>query len=170
MIVFCRLIGSPPRVRGTGDQWRHGKFSCRITPACAGNRLIHDLSQFVSWDHPRVCGEQPSKIRIFSFCTGSPPRVRGTAIFSLLHMLSLRITPACAGNSISPPGASGISQDHPRVCGEQILLPFHPPSLVGSPPRVRGTVIRPRFIDRRLGITPACAGNRIFYDISSGII
>ena len=45
------------------------------------------------------------------------------------------------------------------MCGEQILLPFHPPELVGSPPRVRGTVETGTYIVTGTGITPACAGN-----------
>ena len=50
--------GSPPRVRGTGERRQHLLRGHRITPACAGNRVIlPDLEQ-VDRDHPRVCGEQ----------------------------------------------------------------------------------------------------------------
>ncbi len=53
----------------------------------------------------------------------------------------------------------GLDAIHPRVCGEQTLTLSQTRSLIGSSPRVRGTVIvfpvlllAPRFI-------PACAGN-----------
>ena len=45
------------------------------------------------------------------------------------------------------------------MCGEQHFSAGILRCIRGSPPRVRGTVICPRFIDWRLGITPACAGN-----------
>ena len=34
-----------------------------------------------------------------------------------------RITPACAGNSYSAKKILSLSEDHPRVCGEQSLPP-----------------------------------------------
>ena len=46
------------------------------------------------------------------------------------------------------------------MCGEQLLAEHLHQHLIGSPPRVRGTV---RVVQRRIeseGITPACAGNR----------
>ena len=51
-------MGSPPRVRGTVAAIVEDGGRNRITPACAGNRVIlPDLEQ-VDRDHPRVCGEQ----------------------------------------------------------------------------------------------------------------
>ena len=35
-------IGSPPRVRGTVYPRKQAKMDARITPACAGNRLMED--------------------------------------------------------------------------------------------------------------------------------
>ena len=72
------------------------------------------------WDHPRMCGEHslfwlkktPSK--------GSPTHVRGTLLGWKPFGGLKRITPACAGNTGSPP-----------ICeGEKM----------GSPPHVRGTL------------------------------
>ena len=46
------------------------------------------------------------------------------------------------------------------MCGEQQAKNSPAAERLGSPPRVRGTV-RPVFIPLgKLGITPACAGNR----------
>ena len=36
----ARLSGSPPRVRGTGEEAEPIPVACRITPACAGNRPL----------------------------------------------------------------------------------------------------------------------------------
>ena len=73
-----RVMGSPPRVRGT--DWQAFIRSVRrgITPACAGNRIRSRFSRRCLWDHPRVCGEQYQTYSICSPNSGSPPRVRGT--------------------------------------------------------------------------------------------
>ena len=70
-----------------------------------------------------------------------------------------RITPACAGNRPRHGMLQPASQDHPRVCGEQLLYMQSRKHKMGSPPRVRGTVINAGIRDGDVGITPACAGN-----------
>ena len=112
-------------------------------------------------DHPRVCGEQwklPCKALEYP---GSPPRVRGTVVKGLVKCLSVRITPACAGNSIRRGFAGKSGRDHPRVCGEQIMTDRKAIRRLGSPPRVRGTAMPRDGMDALVGITPACAGNRV---------
>ena len=47
------------------------------------------------------------------------------------------------------------------MCGEQQGEGYEPSLTGGSPPRVRGTVALGVFFCFRLGITPACAGNRL---------
>ena len=78
-IVTTMLVGSPPRVRGTGDAQVDHHLGERITPACAGNRFPCFLTKASLSDHPRVCGEQIPPIKIYIVDLGSPPRVRGTA-------------------------------------------------------------------------------------------
>ena len=51
-------------------------------------------------------------------------------------------------------------EDHPRVCGEQPFVRLKHFSLLGSPPRVRGTGDVVFIRKQATGITPACAGNR----------
>ena len=152
--------GSPPRVRGTDVPWKVYIIRDGITPACAGNRTGSARRMHPPWDHPRVCGEQflayPPKQRY----KGSPPRVRGTAPVVYILGRMPRITPACAGNSVMVCDCQGLEEDHPRVCGEQILIfPFNR-SPVGSPPRVRGTGPPECESANLYRITPACAGNR----------
>ena len=72
---------------------------------------------------------------------GSPPRVRGTVIFTKVKAGWLGITPARAGNSGSIGRNAAGTKDHPRACGEQLsVIIFYNPH-TGSPPRVRGTAI-----------------------------
>ena len=107
-----------------------------------------------------MCGEQTQRVMLPVILPGSPPRVRGTAWVYQFHPEKYRITPACAGNSFFSNAPVTGSRDHPRVCGEQLLLPKRRLPRTGSPPRVRGTVRRRRPWARPIRITPACAGNR----------
>ena len=47
-----------------------------------------------------MCGEQLPPALVLFFVKGSPPRVRGTGTTSTNTSILIRITPACAGNSI----------------------------------------------------------------------
>ena len=69
------------------------------------------------------------------------------------------ITPACAGNSLSPSKKGWFFEDHPRLRGEQrMVLPLNARDM-GSPPLARGTGIPDTCNPGTRGITPACAGN-----------
>ena len=61
--LFCeaRVVGSPPRVRGTEARKIAAEHTGGITPACAGNRNILMQKRNGKQDHPRVCGEQTKK-------------------------------------------------------------------------------------------------------------
>ena len=162
--------GSPPRVRGTGTCPIAPQAERRITPACAGNSIVPQKSPSGPEDHPRVCGEQHRTTKETVWPGGSPPRVRGTAPMMSKPDYRLRITPACAGKRRSAAANRAGWADHPRVCGEKTSVP--PPVSVGSgsPPRVRGKVVRRINRGDHIGITPACAGKSaahtaIFYSL-----
>ena len=91
--------GSPPRVRGEADQGHQSPHRGRITPACAGRRYIRDTAGGNDADHPRVCGEKYSAKAFRCKTPGSPPRVRGEALYFVSESETRRITPACAGRS-----------------------------------------------------------------------
>ena len=69
-----------------------------------------------------MCGEQGNAWVCDNALVGSPPRVRGTALFKLPGKRDNRITPACAGNRSSFTVKFSGQGDHPRVCGEQNVL------------------------------------------------
>ena len=91
--------GSPPLMRGT-DVKNYGEFrGYGITPAHAGNsRPLFVLIPFLQ-DHPRSCGEQIGSAEDNLHLWGSPPLMRGTAVYSTGTLELKRITPAHAGNS-----------------------------------------------------------------------
>ena len=85
--------------------------------------------------------------------------MRGTARSKYLTWHLRRITPACAGNSLSYTHDQVKKWDHPRVCGEQFYAFHDKPPPRGSPPRVRGTGTLNSHATNKTRITPACAGN-----------
>ena len=154
------LCGSSPRVRGTVRSTAQILSPCRFIPACAGNRSLQPILTRLPSVHPRVCGEQGTDLISHSCFPGSSPRVRGTDMLPFDIAQYWRFIPACAGNSRDDSRTSRVTTVHPRVCGEQQRAQARAQELLGSSPRVRGTVDRSayRAIVRRF--IPACAGNR----------
>ena len=119
-------------------------FDCRhgITPAYAGKRGKGQGKNILGRDHPRLCGEKFS-IHCKVICRkGSPPPMRGKAISAAPGDHIFRITPAYAGKSVRWfPARYGI-RDHPRLCGEKLLMDT--------------------FVTSSCRITPAYAGKSFF--------
>ena len=113
-------LGSPPRVRGKAAKAGISLSDYRITPACAGKRLLRSPFSASARDHPRVCGEKTGLSSRISPCGGSPPRVRGKVATLTFFRLFSGITPACAGKSKFKNIFFHGCKDHPRVCGEKL--------------------------------------------------
>ena len=143
------------------QQQNHGhvRSGGGIIPACAGNRSRRRSKRWSLRDHPRVCGEQISVTFPRHDMAGSSPRVRGTGRAAGRYFDHDGIIPACAGNRKSDSGSTCRVRDHPRVCGEQEKGETNIKALVGSSPRVRGTVPKASIAPVPQGIIPACAGN-----------
>ena len=69
-----------------------------------------------------------------------------------------RITPAYAGKSIGLLIALTVSRDHPRLCGEKVLVMMRKLLGSGSPPPMRGKGCYHGGLHFFAGITPAYAG------------
>ena len=157
--VFLRRgVGPPPRMRG-----RLGPLRCLLlvvgnTPAYAGKTTLFEPFGTVVWDHPRVCGED-SLVAISTWMAGGPPpRMRGRPISNVRHETQHWTTPAYAGKTLSAVWVTSTSADHPRVCGEDVVLPVPLQFPAGPPPRMRGR--RPHGSPKQRGrrTTPAYAG------------
>ena len=156
------LVGSPPRVRGKGEQTARPHYHMRITPACAGKRRLSAKTASRSRDHPRVCGEKLVQFVHFRCPKGSPPRVRGKDPDAERGCERGGITPACAGKRSARSAACLAGKDHPRVCGEKLHSLSPQLCVHGSPPRVRGKVVLLLVGWLLSGITPACAGKSVW--------
>ena len=120
-----------------GHPWKASELK-RITPAHAGKTITR-----------RSTGQK---------ILGSPPRMRGKPYRRCSRVDEARITPAHAGKTGCPDTAAQVRQDHPRACGENVLVEGYVKVFIGSPPRMRGKR-SPRGcggVQRR--ITPAHAG------------
>ena len=158
VIVFCSLMGSPPRMRGKEKGRRTHKVKSGITPAYAGKSAYLSPEDTAGRDHPRVCGEKYSWEKSTCKIFGSPPRMRGKAGLVQIVCRLRGITPAYAGKShkvrLQAPGR----WDHPRVCGEKQKNCPLVSVIWGSPPRMRGKAARVSWTEPHPGITPAYAG------------
>ena len=73
-----------------------------------------------------------------------------------------RITPAYAGKRSCARCGILIFRDHPRLCGEKIVLHWEKSITIGSPPPMRGKARKFHFTTSSSGITPAYAGKSIW--------
>ena len=166
LVWMIWLMGSPPRMRGRVKVTVCQRFRAGITPAYAGKRSVKDLGAGGLWDHPRVCGEEVACECGNGYPLGSPPRMRGRVPNTCVTTTCCGITPAYAGKrSVKDLGAGGL-WDHPRVCGEKLNKAIKLKHAGGSPPRMRGRVMRCSICQRGSGITPAYAGKRLPLSLS----
>ena len=157
--ALCRAGGgSPPRVRGKDPAGALRGVLERITPACAGKRPRQHSLGGRDRDHPRVCGEKDYIAGKGSYREGSPPRVRGKDVVVHHGDVKQGITPACAGKSPWTRWERNAQWDHPRVCGEKLVVILFLFFVIGSPPRVRGKAGIGMLRRDAIRITPACAG------------
>ena len=98
-LVLTERHRIPPHVRGKGGDLSGRVSPDRITPACAGKRVLHVLLRLFRGDHPRMCGEKVLLWAGLARSMGSPPHVRGKACLLCFLPIRTGITPACAGKS-----------------------------------------------------------------------
>ena len=151
--------GSSPRMRGTHELVGHGRDLVRIIPADAGNTSTRYSNGWGSRDHPRGCGEHACIVCYFFPDTGSSPRMRGTPVVLEALVGPQGIIPADAGNTGKEACINGRSWDHPRGCGEHLVLYLPLFFLCGSSPRMRGTLKDCGLFPAERRIIPADAGN-----------
>ena len=90
---------------------------------------------------------------------GSSPHARGTLHSLINRRQSIRIIPACAGNTNCRSACGNSSRDHPRMRGEHMCISEAFWADWGSSPHARGTHNRRITSCSPPRIIPACAGN-----------
>ena len=150
--------GSSPRVRGKRLRTTGRLYPRGLIPACAGKTLRLFDRSCKARAHPRVCGENPPCVVLTEGSPGSSPRVRGKPPARFKGIPAYGLIPACAGKTrLKAPWASAVWA-HPRVCGENQLMPVLKSTRAGSSPRVRGKLSHAGFTRCTCRLIPACAG------------
>ena len=85
--------------------------------------------------------------------------MRGTPRVLYTYGMRIGIIPAYAGNTQSMKSDIGRDGDHPRVCGEHLIINISVGVQWGSSPRMRGTPLLASIRLLEFGIIPAYAGN-----------
>ena len=111
--------GLPPRGRGRGLAGRPQGVPSRITPAWAGKSSATARPSSARPDYPRVGGEEACTCKDGPTASGLPPRGRGRVLLPIIHLTSVRITPAWAGKRSATTGTRSSRRDYPRVGGEE---------------------------------------------------
>ena len=132
-----------------------------ITPAYAGKSGTFAMPQFTQRDHPRLCGEKRCTGNFSGHDDGSPPPMRGKVKPFLCPLCHKGITPAYAGKSLFTFRKVMRLRDHPRLCGEKLIAISIFLCASGSPPPMRGKVVRYDEFAFYSGITPAYAGKSL---------
>ena len=148
-------------MRGKAKQPFPLRSHSRITPAYAGKSFCCLYQKLCNGDHPRLCGEKqrqrvPTRAR-----TGSPPPMRGKDVPIVYDNGAIGITPAYAGKRIQRVFFLIRFQDHPRLCGEKLVVEIAHSGDRGSPPPMRGKAASNRVDMDSAGITPAYAGKSL---------
>ena len=85
--------------------------------------------------------------------------MRGTLAWFIDLVNMHGIIPAHAGNTSLVVPLKFTSRDHPRACGEHMIISSMQMLRTGSSPRMRGTLWIHELVDVFAGIIPAHAGN-----------
>ena len=157
-IPYIQLSGSPPRVREGLVSVRVYAHLNGITPARAGRTVKHWRKYTQSKDHPRSRGKDKMNPRICLIPQGSPPLAREGHSEERFHTKEAGITPACAGRTAQLLLKPFRRQDHPRMCGKDLIVLIRGDGKLGSPPHVREGPSFHYFRKTLSRITPACAG------------
>ena len=105
-----------------------------------------------------MCGKDRMVALSLLCYAGSPPHVRERLVLLRLHKDRQGITPACAGKTLGVSTSKPDGEDHPRMCGKDILSENRLLIALGSPPHVRERRWNIQRLHLRTRITPACAG------------
>ena len=89
---------------------------------------------------------------------GTSPRARGKRVDGFKSVGKGRNIPACAGKTLAPAFSVAVSQEHPRVRGENGEEASNSSSTGGTSPRARGKRAHALCADCPLRNIPACAG------------
>ena len=130
----------------------------RNIPAYAGKTCGYGRYFGRRSEHPRVCGENTTTVRVPPAANGTSPRMRGKPLPPRGAVFHARNIPAYAGKTTKLPAGIAFAAEHPRVCGENLLGSNRVINGGGTSPRMRGKQIPETTIPEPFRNIPAYAG------------
>ena len=155
-------LGSSPRLRGARWVREPENAPTGIIPALARSTSPTVCASIGRRDHPRACEEHTTCPVRYCQLIGSSPRLRGALVSLTTRHAVNGIIPALAGSTILATSPFGPYTDHPRACGEHMLLRPSMTMRSGSSPRLRGARCCSRSPVACRGIIPALAESTPF--------
>ena len=119
------------------------------------------MPRFPARAHPHVCGEHIYRVACYRIIAGSSPRMRGTQAVIDWWNNTLGLIPTYAGNTVGIWPIASFRRAHPHVCGEHGSDCSSPSALMGSSPRMRGTLTGAILCVCDGGLIPTYAGNTL---------
>ena len=128
----------PPRMRGWSCVLASERANADGSPAYAGMVPVTEQFKRMLEGFPRVCGDGPSLLWLYTPMASVPPRMRGWSVNASSTQRCARGSPAYAGMVLAVCLSLTSSCGFPRVCGdgppeEELLLED-----IRVPPRMRG--------------------------------
>ena len=153
--------GSSPRLWGTRCIIYVSYLHSRFIPTLVGNTRVYQPKISSPPVHPHACGEHVEHSAVVLNIDGSSPRLWGTRICYYSAHQCWRFIPTLVGNTSTSIIHPLVSPVHPHACGEHGFCGNKCSFLVGSSPRLWGTLLRfykARQCDRFI---PTLVGNTI---------
>ena len=130
--------GSSPLTRGKRLTGAGGATGAGLIPAHAGKTRRDAHLRDAPRAHPRSRGENRASPMIQLGGDGSSPLTRGKPDLGAYLEMGLRLIPAHAGKTLSPPAPTTVTWAHPRSRGENSNVGPGAPVAFGSSPLTRG--------------------------------
>ena len=159
-ITISIAVGSSPRMWGTLYSLQYHSLSHRFIPTHVGNTSSSCLFFSLSSVHPHACGEHIIYLKPICQRNGSSPRMWGTQDLMCREFVTGRFIPTHVGNTAARERPQFRAPVHPHACGEHLLQDKLLLLVLGSSPRMWGTLRQPghkplssRFIPTHVGNT-----------------
>ena len=158
-VCTMTLIGSSPRMWGTVNPQQFDQWLARFIPTHVGNGRTSAPRPSVAAVHPHACGERWICAARLALSTGSSPRMWGTVSLVAVAVSKQRFIPTHVGNGLRPDQVHVTRRFIPTHVGNGIQCAITSTGLVGSSPRMWGTVGSIRLLDPHSRFIPTHVGN-----------
>ena len=162
--------GSSPLTRGKRRAVYPADSRAGLIPAHAGKTTKRWRCCGQPGAHPRSRGENQIQVLKAHLGDGSSPLTRGKRFRAFAKIKAIRLIPAHAGKTWSPPALTTVIWAHPRSRGENFCVLCVPCCTSGSSPLTRGKPTNNFIYTQSWGLIPAHAGKTVLTRAVSAVL